>query len=150
MQRINDALTFVKGDVIHYIPDDDFFASERFRHFDTIFADPDKVMGYGRLRYMLEDEDAERGLFPGGPVTDVYGKLDQSQVAHRRVVFEKVPQWPIASKEIEYAADGVFYRQLISAGYGPVWPVDALVTYKRIHPFNLQATQAASNERREP
>lgn len=149
VERINDALALVTGDVIHYIPDDDMFAADRFTHFDGVFGDVGKTMAYGRLRYIVEEDITDNYLFPGGPVTEVYGRLDQSQVAHRRTAFEKVPKWPTEPDFIGYAADGRFYQQLVAAGLGPVWPVDALVSYKRSHEFNLQKTQSASDERRE-
>jgi hypothetical protein len=45
--------------------------------------------------------------------------------------------------------DGIFYKMLVEAGYGPIRPVNELVTFKRRHQFNMQKTTESSDERRE-
>jgi RimJ/RimL family protein N-acetyltransferase len=148
IERINDAIVRSTGEIIHYIPDDDFFAPGRFLVFESIFHDPNKAMGYGRLRYVNGEVITSDDLFPGGPVSDPLCRLDQSQVAHRRSCFDRVPLWP-TNPEVGYVVDGIFYRMLVDAGYGPIWPVDQLVSYKRRHTFNMQHTAHQSDERRE-
>jgi len=149
VKRINDALRVAKNDIIHYLPDDDFFAPNRFIHFESVFRNPSVMMAYGRLHYVDGAGNVGGLLYPGGPVMDPLCQLDQSQVAHRRSCLDKVPEWPSDPAVIGYVVDGLFYRSLVQAGYGPIWPIDALVTYKRNHTFNMQHTAHLSGERRE-
>jgi len=148
IHRINDAIQKSTGDIIHYIPDDDFFAPNRFVAFEGAFRDPNVSMVYGKLKYVDGDRITSRVLFPGGPVFNPLCKLDQSQVAHRRHCFDKVPAWP-TDESVGYVVDGIFYKMLVDAGYGPIRPINSLVTYKRRHGFNMQKTTVASDERRE-
>lgn len=148
IHRINDAIQKSTGDIIHYIPDDDFFAPNRFVSFEGAFRDPNVSMAYGKLKYVEGDKVTNRVLFPGGPVVDPLCKLDQSQVAHRRRCFERVPAWP-TDDSVGYVVDGIFYKMLVEAGYGPIRPVNELVTFKRRHQFNMQKTTESSDERRE-
>lgn len=150
VKRINDALRVVKNEIIHYIPDDDFFAPNRFIHFESAFTNPAVMMAYGRLHYVDgAGNDTGAHLYPGSQVMDPLCQLDQSQVAHRRSCLDKVPEWPSDPAVIGYVVDGLFYRSLVQAGFGPIYPVNALVTYKRNHAFNMQHTAHLSGERRE-
>lgn len=149
VRRINDALRRATNDVIHYLPDDDFFAPNRFLSFESVLNNRSVSMAYGRLQYVEADGRVTGTLFPGGPVMDPLCQLDQSQVAHRRSCLDVVPEWPSDPDVIGYVVDGLFYRSLVQAGFGPIWPVDALVTYKQNHAFNMQHTAHLSGERRE-
>ncbi len=150
VKRINDALRVVKNDIIHYIPDDDFFAPNRFVHFESAFVNPTVMMAYGKLHYVDgAGRDTGSALYPGGQVMDPLCQLDQSQVAHRRSCLDKVPEWPSDPAVIGYVVDGLFYRSLVQAGFGPIHPINALVTYKRNHAFNMQHTAHLSGEQRE-
>jgi RimJ/RimL family protein N-acetyltransferase len=149
VKRINDALRLVTNDIVHYIPDDDFFAPNRFINFESAFVNPSVMMAYGRLHYVDGAGNVGGLLYPGGQVMDPLCQLDQSQVAHRRSCLDKVPEWPSDPDVIGYVVDGLFYRSLVQAGFGPIWPVNALVTYKRNHTFNMQHTAHLSGEQRE-
>ena len=148
VDRINDAIPLVTGDIVHYLPDDDWFWPGRFEAFNEVFSDPGVMMACGGLRYAdgvhLSPAD---GIYPGTDVLDPYCVLDQTQVAHRRECFTKVPRW--STTDIAYAADGLFYRHLCQAGYGPIRPSYAIVSVKRRHEFNLISVQTGATDRRE-
>lgn len=150
VERINDAIPYVTGDWVHYLPDDDFYELSRLESFERAIARyPNAHMIYGRLYYANPDgtPDPKRGIFPGRPVTNPVCVLDQTQVTHRRACFERVAKW--STEGIEYAADGYFYRDLVRAGYGPIWPFSATVSYHRDHALNLIKTQHNTTATRE-
>lgn len=148
VERINDAITLVRGDIVHYLPDDDWFLPGRFEAFNVAFRDPTVMMTYGEMKYADDDviSPTER-IYPGVDVDDPWCRLDQTQVAHRAICFAKVPKW--ATTNIGYAADGVFYRDLCRAGYGPVRPFNVPVSVHRRHGFNMQKGQEKATEKRE-
>jgi hypothetical protein len=149
VQRINDAIPLCYGELVHYLPDDDYFAPERFLAFEGIFRRPEVHIAYGRLRYVDGDTVSSEDRFPGSPVNDPHCLLDHSQVVHRRSAFDRQPRWIDDINTIGYASDGVFYRALVQKGLGPIWPVDHLVSYKRRHAFNMLVTQHGSGGQRE-
>ena len=144
VQRINDAIRVLRGSIVHYLADDDRFALDRFAIFDELFADPDVVVGYGRLVYIdgAGDPTGEARYFER--VDDPFCVLDQNQVAHRRLVFERIPAWA----EVDHlASDGEFFRAMRR-----VWlfcGIDRVVGYKRLHGLNMQTTADQSTGRRE-
>ena len=144
VRRINDAIRVLTGTIVHYLADDDRFALDRFAIFDELFADPDVVVGYGRLVYIdgAGDPTGETRYFES--VDDPFNVLDQNQVAHRRLVFERIPAWA----EVDHlASDGEFFRAMRS-----VWlfcGIDRVVGYKRLHGLNMQTTADQSTGRRE-
>lgn len=147
VERINDALPLVSGDIVHYLPDDDRFAPGRFEAFNAVFADPSVMVACGGMRYVDGAITSNAGIFPKADVRDPYCVLDQTQVAHRRECFAKVPRWPLA--DIAYAADGVFYRELCRAGYGPIRAMPALVSLKRRHERMLSVEREQVTSTRE-
>jgi glycosyltransferase involved in cell wall biosynthesis len=144
VQRINDAIPFVEGDVVHYLADDDWYDPQKFAVFETLFADPGIVAGYGRLVYV---DGAGRPIgmtrYPES-VSDPLGALDHNQVAHRRCVFERLPRWADA---VDWASEGHFFRAV-----SRIWPfrgIDRVVAYKTEHGLNMSSTQTRSNGVRE-
>ena len=144
VQRINDAIPHVRGDIVHYLPDDDFYNESRFEVFDAIFSNPEVSAGYGRLIYV----NAE-GI-PLGPtryadgVADPLGVLDQNQVAHRREVFERIPKWADA---VDWASEGHFFRAV-----SRIWKfhgLDRVVAFKTEHDLCMSRTKARSTGQRE-
>lgn len=141
--RINDAIRRVEGDIVHYLADDDWYAPTRFETFNDLFANPEVVVGYGRLWYVNADgSDYGYERFPID-VTNPCGLLDQMQIAHRRSVFDKIPKWD----EYAHPSDGVFM-----GGMRSLWPfhgVDRIVAYKRMHALNMGETGNRSTGKRE-
>jgi len=141
--RINDAIRLVRGEIIHYLADDDWYDPMRFSVFDELFMNPEVVVGYGRLTYVdgcgVPDG---RTRYPE-QVLDPNGTLDQMQVVHRRKIFERIPEWnPDA-----IPSDGCFLGNL--SGLWRFHGVDKVVAYKRMHPLNMGNTMAQSTGRRE-
>jgi RimJ/RimL family protein N-acetyltransferase len=144
VRRINDAIKVLAGDVVHYLADDDLFDVTRFEIFDELFSNPDVVVGYGRLVYVdaAGHPTGETRYFES--IGDPLYALDQNQVAHRRLVFDRVPAW---AEVDHYASDGEFFRAMRS-----VWPfcgIDRVVGYKRLHGLNMQTTKDQSTGSRE-
>jgi spore maturation protein CgeD len=141
--RINDAIRLAQGEIIHYLADDDWYDQLRFSIFDELFANPDVVVGYGRLTYVDGSGNPDgRTRFPE-QVRDPNGVLDQMQVAHRRKIFEKIPEWnPDA-----VPSDGCFLGNL--SGLWRFHGVDRVVAYKRMHDWNMGQTMAQSTGKRE-
>jgi glycosyltransferase involved in cell wall biosynthesis len=145
IQRINDAIKIVSGDIIHYLADDDWFHKERFRIFEGVMAKDDVAVSYGRLVYMLDEKtDAGQDRYPA-EVSDPYCVLDYNQVAHKRFIFKEVPVW--VPDPVDYASDGHFFRAISKkwAFHG----VDKVVAYKRGHAFNMQRTCSNTTGERE-
>ena len=148
VKSINRALPLACGDLIHYLPDDDYYPPERLAHFEKRFT-AEVSMVYGRMSWVFADGTPQgRDLFPGGPVTDPVGQLDHTSVVHRRECLRVVPEWPEGG--IDYNSDGVFFKRLVEAGFGPIQPMDEVVAYHRDHGYNLLATQGTTGSKREP
>lgn len=144
VQRINDAIPYVAGDIVHYLADDDWYAPENFEAFNEVFSKEGVVAAYGRLEYF---DGAGRPLgrtrypeFVGDPL----GVLDHNQVAHGRAVFERIPRWADA---FDYASEGHFFRAIskIWKFYG----IDRVVAFKTEHDLNMSSTQSRSTGKRE-
>jgi glycosyltransferase involved in cell wall biosynthesis len=145
VQRINDAIPHVQGEIVHYLPDDDFFHESRFETFDSLFSNPGVFAGYGRLVY-VNSEGIPLGptRYPEG-VSDPLGTLDQNQVAHRRGVFDRIPKWADA---VDWASEGHFFRAV-----SRIWQfhgLDRVVAYKTEHDLCMSRTQTKSTGKREP
>lgn len=144
VQRINDAIPHVQGEVVHYLPDDDFYHESRFEVFDMIFSNPEVFAGYGRLVY-VNGEGSPLGAtrYPES-VTDPLGVLDQNQVAHRRQAFDRIPKWADA---VDWASEGHFFRAL-----SRIWKfhgLDRVVAFKTEHDLCMSRTQTNSTGQRE-
>lgn len=138
VERINDALALSRGDLLHYLPDDDWFAPRRFAAFEKAFLDPHKTLVYGRLQYADRDGvPTNRWIYPGRLVDDPHCILDHTQVVHRAKTRKKVPLWPLT--DIRGESDGVFFRELVTH-FGAIYPMDELVSFHRAHDFNMQLT----------
>lgn len=151
IERINDALPHVRGELVHYLPDDDFYEPSRFEAFEAAFKDPRVNMVYGRLRWAHADgrpQHVSRDIFPGEPVTDPIGLLDHTQVVHRSMCLDVVNAWQ--TTDINYDSDGRFFKKLINAGFGPIRPMDKLVSYHREHGLNMIVIKDAITSKREP
>lgn len=144
VQRINDAIPHVAGEVVHYLADDDWYAPQNFEAFDELFSRPDVVAGYGRLVY-VDGEGRPLGMtrYPE-QVSDPLGNLDHNQVAHRSQVFQVLPRWADA---IDWASEGHFFRAVSTR-----WKfhgIDRVVAYKTEHSLNMSTTKTQSSGRRE-
>jgi SAM-dependent methyltransferase len=148
VDRINDAIPMVDGDIVHYLPDDDWFFDGRLSAFNDIFRDPNVKMAFGILHFADGDEVKENeSIWFDRPVDRPHCVLDHAQVAHRSLCFRTVPKWP--TKSIKYAADGVFYDSLCKSGFGPIYPIRHKVCVHRRHGLNLIATQTRATDKRE-
>jgi len=140
VQRINDAIPFVRGRIVHYLADDDWYAPGRFEVFDKAFEDPKVMVAYGHELFTDVDRNRiGRGIFLPF-VDDPYNKLDHNQVCHRSDVFRWLPRWRDA---IDNASDGHWFRDMAE-----LWPfkmVDQVVAYHRFH--DRQMTKAADGKR---
>ena len=144
VQRINDAIKFVRGEVVHYLADDDWYDLRRFGVFDDLFSNPDIVAGYGRLNY-ADGNGTPLGLSRYFEVvSDPCQVLDQNQVAHRRLVFERIPKWPHA---VDWASDGHFLREI--SRHWKFHGIDRLVAFKREHSMAMCSTQVRTTGKRE-
>lgn len=141
---INEAKRYVKGEVVCYLADDDWYHHDWLAHVNQAFtynADVDVV--WGRLRYT----DAEGT--PTGDERMPYGwehparELDHNQVAHRaRLNHGAMPPWPTDMERLrrELNTDGPdagFFYDLwkITKQWMPLPWADA--AYKRIHPRSM-------------
>lgn len=145
VQRINDAIPLVRGEIVHYLADDDWYALDRFATFDGLFSNPEIVCGYGRLLCTnASGEQVVREIYYP-EVPDPYCHLDHNQVAHRSLVFRKHPRW---NPDVgDWASEGRWF-QLLSR----TWKfngIDHVVAYKRFHGRCMQATQEGSDGVRE-
>lgn len=148
VERINDAIPHLTGDLVHYLPDDDWYTLHRFKAFEPIFENSHVHMAYGLMGYADNSEIIPgRCIFPGENIKDPHCRLDQTQVVHRRSVFERVRGWP--TDRIGPATDGVFFRTLVESGFGPIYPVKNTVSYHRLHAKNMLKTIRASTHERE-
>ena len=143
--RINDALKFSTGRILHYLADDDWYDSKRLEVFNEIFADPAVHCGYGRVMLMNMDK-VHGSIFPKSPCTQPLSNLDHNQVAHRAETFKIVTQWPTEEKG-DYALEGHYFNML--AEHWPFVGLDKVVAYKSYHPFNMQKTRDQSTSVRE-
>jgi glycosyltransferase involved in cell wall biosynthesis len=143
---INDAIRLIDADLVHYLPDDDWYAPGRFPAFERFFeANPLCDVAYGRLKYIENDEPAGE-LYHGRVLTDPVCRVDHGQFCHRFSCFQQAPEWPATAGD--YAFDAAYFRKLIAAGYS-FYPIDTLVSYKRRHEKNLQNTGTSSIDERE-
>jgi spore maturation protein CgeD len=150
VERINDAIPLITGDIVHYLPDDDWFLPGRFEAFEAAFKDPRVIMAHGVLLFSDGDSGliaADRRIAFDIPISEPNCVLDQTQVAHRALVFRTIPRWP--TENIDYCADGVFYETLCTAGYGPIYPVAHDVSVHRRHRFNLEYWHENATDKRE-
>jgi glycosyltransferase involved in cell wall biosynthesis len=138
-QCINDALALIDAELVHYLPDDDWYGSGRFFAFERFFdAHPDADVAYGRM-YTVATVDGELcvvdDLFRGVVLTDPVNWVDHGQFCHRARVLERVPRWPATP---HYAFDANFLLALAKAGYD-LHPVNHVVNYKSKHDRNLMS-----------
>jgi len=144
--RINEALKLRRGQIIHYLADDDWYVPGRFEAFDRLFADPKVVCGYGRLLIVNEHGQSAGQLYPPSPCLQPLYHLDHNQVAHRASTFDVVPEWPTKERG-DYALEGHFFNML--ARHWPFIGRDEVVSYKVFHPLNMQKTREYSTAKRE-
>jgi glycosyltransferase involved in cell wall biosynthesis len=144
VQRINDVIPLVSGDVVHYLADDDWYDTRRFEAFNKLFSDPEVVVAYGRLIFVDVSGLPNGRTIYVDRVIDPCNVLDHNQVAHRRLVFEQIPKWADA---IDYSSEGHFFRAMSHrwAFHG----VDQVVAYKRLHTLCMQVTLEKSTGVRE-
>jgi glycosyltransferase involved in cell wall biosynthesis len=141
---INGAIPFVRGEIVHYLCDDDYFDKARFTVFNSIFEDPSVVLGYGKLIYVDKSGNPLSARY-FERVEDPFAILDMNQMVHRRKAFNVVPQWPFVPGE--YNSDGRFFNAL--AKHWPLHGRDQIVAYKRMHDYNMQSSQGGSTGIRE-
>ncbi len=143
VDRINDAIPLLEGEIVHYLPDDDWYPADRFSIFADVFRAPEVMVGYGRL-VLVDREGERRGTMYAATVGDPLNVLDHKQVAHRRRVFERVPDWP---KVVDWGSEGHFFRRLRE--HWPFHGIDREVAFHRCHDWNMQGTKEGSTGRRE-
>lgn len=143
--RINDALKFSVGRILHYLADDDWYDPHRLEVFNEIFSDSAVHCGYGRVMLMNMDK-VHGSIFPKSPCTQPLSNLDHNQVAHRAETFKVVTQWPTEERG-DYALEGHYFNML--AQHWPFIGLDKVVAYKSYHPFNMQKTRDQSTAVRE-
>ena len=101
------------------------------------------MVGYGRLIYVdTEGRPDGRERYPAD-VADPNGNLDQMQLAHRAIVFERIPAW----SEDVVPSDGYFMGCM--RAFWDFHGVDRIVAYKRMHEWNMGRTMNESTGRRE-
>lgn len=137
--QINAGLERVTGDLVCYLPDDDFLFPDWFEQGARFFAGRNEVLqAYGALHYTSSpdmDFTQTNGVrFPGRPVACALGVLDHSQVMHRR---RRPPLlWPTGPETLK-EPDGFFFRELAKSG--PFYPImTACASVKRLHEKCLQ------------
>lgn len=145
--QINLALSRAAGDLICYLPDDDYFYNDWFEEAVKFFKQwPEVQNAFGSLSYSGSrhmDYSQTGGIrFFDKPITDPRGKLDHGQVVHRRRNAPVLwPTWPGAEQE----PDGYFFESL--AKIGPFYPIFAgAAVMKRLHPMNFQRCAGKSLE----
>jgi spore maturation protein CgeD len=146
IDRINDALPLLSGEIVHYLCDDDLYEKNRFSCFDDLFTDPRVMVGYGRLIYIYVDGKPTGETRYFDLIGDPFCKLDHNQFAHRRSTLFSVSRWEHPEPP-HYFGDGQYMRAL-----SKIWPlvgVDRVVAYKRRHPFEMLTTREASRGQRE-
>lgn len=138
--QINRALRedVVNGDLVCYLPDDDFYHPDWFAKAVEFFAErPNALQGFGSLHYStsMEMDYRTSGVrFFDHPIYEPKGTLDHGMVMHRR----RTPPvlWP-EEPEKRMEPDGYFFKEL--ALEGPFLPImNASAVVKRLHPKNLQ------------
>jgi glycosyltransferase involved in cell wall biosynthesis len=137
--NINSAYPFVEGDAVAYLADDDGYFPTWFEKVSEHFEKhPDHVVGYGILKFCLNQLDfAEHGefRFPNEVVTAPGGVLDHNQVVHRRL--NPPVKWP-ETLGSESNSDFWFFSQV--ATKHPFYPINAWAACKRLHDKNLQGS----------
>lgn len=148
---INNAIALAKRsfrfDLVHYLPDDDWFAPGRMEAFDKFFSsNPHAHVAYGRMRYVQDGRGEVGELFKGVVLTDPSCLVDHGQFCHRASCLTTDHPWP--SSEGDYCFDASFFRTLTAAGR-LFYPVNAIVNYKFQHAKNLQKTGVSNVDDRE-
>lgn len=148
VDRINDAIQHVVGDIVHYLPDDDYFALDRFVTFDEVFADESVVVAYGMVEGRTLDGKLAGGIYHPDVGCDAMNRLDHNQVAHRSSVFRTFGSWTYPTRlGYETCMDGEWFMRL--ATRWRMAGVPRVVAYKRIHEHNLQKTGESTTSVRE-
>lgn len=132
---INRALDIAKGNIIHYLADDDLFAKDRFDFVDAEMGNA--VVCFGRLIYFNDKIYWKQGggrfplqdISPNNPHPIGGGVLDHNQVFHRRDC--DVKKWRVMNNP----TDCVFFHDL-SKIY-KFHKFNKIVAAKRDHKFNL-------------
>lgn len=131
---INDALRLVDAEFVHYLPDDDWFASGRFGAFERFFdANPRVDVAYGRMAIIRNGVLEPHAMFLDCVTTNPVSWIDHGSFSHRASVLERVPTWPSTP---HFAFDANFFLALVEAGY-EFHPVNHVVNYKTYHTKNL-------------
>jgi len=133
-------------DLLHYLPDDDWYAPGRFVAFERWFqAHPQHSVAYGRLNY-TDGLRVTGTLWRGNVLSEPACQVDHGAVAHRRSCLKAVTRWP--SEPGDFAFDAAFFTALAHAGY-LFYPIPELVSFKLQHSKNLQAVGFADVGSRE-
>lgn len=133
VQRINDAIQHVSGDVVNYLADDDAFHPDRFAVMNELF-EAGVVCGYGILQCVDVDMNYLSQLYYPD-VVDPLCRIDHNQTAHLASVFKVFPRWDDA---IDTASEGHWFQKL-----SRIWRfvgIPEIVAYKRMHEGCMQRT----------
>lgn len=144
VQRINDAIPRITGDIVHYLADDDWYDTKRFEIFDELFLNRNVVVGYGRLMYANVDGTLKGTTRYFSNVPNPLCVLDHNQVCHRRMTYEKIQKWADA---VDYTSEGHFFKAL--SHNWRFYGIDKVVAYKREHPLCMTTTRHGSTGKRE-
>lgn len=144
---INQALEVATGDLIVYLPDDDYFFQDWFEQGVRFFeSHPWALQAFGSLHYTttrdMELPKASPVRFYDRTIVEPFGVLDHGMVMHRR----RTPPlfWP-TGPETRKEPDGHFFRELVKEGpFHPIMGAGAVV--KRIHEKNFQSSIVGSLE----
>lgn len=138
---INRAIKISKGDIIHYLADDDMFSKDRFIIADELLSKNEVMVGYGKLVYwsgLYDPREAnyERYRFPEADISPqnphpYTGLLNHNQVFHRRDCLNNVPEWRLKNSPV----DCWFFHDL--SKHFRFFSTPYIVAYKRSHKFNL-------------
>lgn len=136
--NINFAMPLVRGDLVCFLCDDDYYYPGWFESAVRYFEmNPNKHVGYGKLIYSSNPEmifpKHGRIRFYDGPIGDPYCRLDHNQVIHRTTVPRFA--WPEDAASMG-APDGLYFQQLAKKHL--FHPIEAFAVVKREHAKALQ------------
>jgi glycosyltransferase involved in cell wall biosynthesis len=136
--NINKALKEVRGDLVCFLADDDYYFPEWFEKANAHFEKhPDHYAGFGILKYSYDRKmdlrDSGEIRFWDQTIIAPFGQLDHNQVIHRR--FDPPFKW---NEGIGTAMnpDAWYWNEIVRIH--PFQPIVAWAAVKRIHGKNLQ------------
>ena len=149
---INEGMRHIKGEFVAFLCDDDMLLPHSIEVRATQLVDHAYMnVVYGKLRACISDipvpgihteatpncRHDDRCYWEPEPIKRAANRLDHGQFLVRNRA--TLPQWPEgtfrAGGEDFTCDDATFLWSLEQHGFGPFWPVDAVVIQKRYHSF---------------